>query len=58
MKLKEVIEKLNLFERERVPTEIRIIATYIQNFFNKENCKNSFRILSCFSHSSGRGEEV
>ena len=32
MKLKEVIEKLNLFERGRVSTEVRIlgIVTYIQ----------------------------
>ncbi|RLI81936.1 MAG: hypothetical protein DRP01_10450, partial [Archaeoglobales archaeon] len=32
MKLKDLIEELNLFERERTPKEIRIvgIATYIQ----------------------------
>ena len=32
MKLKEFVEELELFERERVPNDIRIlsIATYIQ----------------------------
>ncbi|MCD6494080.1 MAG: hypothetical protein J7K36_09880 [Archaeoglobaceae archaeon] len=32
MKLRKLIEELNLFQRERVPTEVKIlgIATYIQ----------------------------
>jgi len=37
MKLRELIEELNLFERERIPTEIRLlgIAIYIQTGFYK-----------------------
>ncbi|MBC7109433.1 MAG: IS6 family transposase [Archaeoglobi archaeon] len=44
MKLKKLIEELNLFERERVPTEIRIlgIATYIQT----SSTRRTARILS------------
>jgi len=46
MKLKKVIEELNLFERERTPTEIRIlgIATYIQT----SSTRRTARILSEF----------
>ncbi len=41
MKLKKLIEELNLFERERVPTEIRIlgIATYIQTSSTRRTAK-------------------
>ena len=41
MKLKKVIEKLNLFERERTPTEVRIlgIATYIQTSSTRRTAK-------------------
>ncbi|MDK2782043.1 MAG: putative transposase [Archaeoglobi archaeon] len=44
MKLKELIESLNLFERERTPAEIRIlgIATYIQT----SSTRRTARILS------------
>ena len=52
MKLKELIEELNLLERERVPTEIRIfgISMYIQTSSTRKTAK----ILSEFhpiSHS-------
>ena len=41
MKLKELIEELNLFERERVPNDIRIlgIATYIQTSSTRRTAK-------------------
>ena len=41
MKLKKLIGELNLFERERVPTEIRIlgIATYIQTSSTRRTAK-------------------
>ena len=41
MKLKKLIEELNLFERERVPTKIRIlgIATYIQTSSTRRTAK-------------------
>ena len=41
MKLKELIEGLNLFERERVPTEIRIlgIAIYVQTSSTRRTAK-------------------
>ena len=41
MKLGEIIEELKLFERERVPTEIRIlgIATYIQTSSTRRTAK-------------------
>jgi len=41
MKLKELIEGLNLFERERTPTEVRIlgIATYIQTSSTRRTAK-------------------
>ncbi len=41
MKLKEIIEELNLFERERVPNNIRIlgIATYIQTSSTRRTAK-------------------
>ena len=41
MKLKEVIEELNLFERERTPMEIKIlgIATYIQTSSTRRTAK-------------------
>ena len=41
MKLKEVIEELNLFERERTPSEVRIlgIATYIQTSSTRRTAK-------------------
>ena len=44
MKLKEIIEELNLFERERVPNDIRIlgIATYIQTSSTRRTAKKSF----------------
>ena len=46
MKLKELIEGLNLFERERIPTEIRIlgVAIYIQT----SSTRRTARILSEF----------
>ncbi|MHC1625834.1 MAG: DDE-type integrase/transposase/recombinase [Methanoculleaceae archaeon] len=46
MKLKDLIEELNLFERERTPTEIRIlgIATYIQT----SSTRRTVRILTEF----------
>ena len=46
MKLKDLIEELNLFERERTPKEIRIlgIATYIQT----SSTRRTARILSEF----------
>ncbi len=41
MKLKEIIEELNFFERERVPNNIRIlgIATYIQTSSTRRTAK-------------------
>jgi hypothetical protein len=41
MKLKELIGKLNIFERERVPAEIRIlgIAIYIQTSSTRRTAK-------------------
>jgi len=41
MKLKKLIEELELFERERTPTEIRIlgIATYIQTSSTRKTAK-------------------
>jgi hypothetical protein len=41
MRLKRLIEELNLFERERIPTEIRIlgIATYIQTSSTRRTAK-------------------
>ncbi len=45
MKLKELVEELELFERGRVPTEIRIlsIATYIQTSSMKRITKNTVK---------------
>ena len=41
MRLRELIEELELFERERVPTEVRIfgIATYIQTSSTRRTAK-------------------
>ena len=41
MKLKEIMEELNLFERERVPNDIRIlsIAIYIQTSSTRGTAK-------------------
>jgi len=44
MKLRELIEELNLFERERVPNEIRFAWNgYLHpNLFDEEDSQNSF----------------
>ena len=41
MRLKELIEEFNLFERERIPTEIRIlgVAIYIQTSSTRRTAK-------------------
>jgi len=51
MKLRKLIEELNLFERKRTPTEVRIlvIATYIQLLQQEELPKSSQKFTS-FSH--------
>ncbi len=50
MKLKELIEELELFERERIPTEIRIlgIATYVQT----SSTRRTAEIISIFQFFS------
>ena len=53
MKLRELIEELNLFERERIPTENQISwdSDVYTNFFNEGDCKNTLEDSSCFSYS-------
>ncbi len=48
IKVKNLIKRLEVFERNKIPVEIKIlgIAIYLQNFFSKKNCKNSLRTLS------------
>jgi len=57
--VKEIVKELKVFERDKIPLEIKIlgIATYVQ--FNEEDGKNPFRIPSCFSQCSSQvGEEA
>ncbi|WP_290902465.1 hypothetical protein [Ferroglobus sp.] len=57
MKLKELVEGLNLFERERFPNVIRIfgIATYIQTSSARRTAKISLSFVLFPTQLSGNG---
>ncbi|WP_290902153.1 hypothetical protein [Ferroglobus sp.] len=57
MKLKELVEELNLSERERIPNDIRIldIATYIQTSSTRRTAKISLSFVLFPTQLSGNG---
>ncbi len=52
MKLRKLIEELNLFERERIPTEVGLLGIATYSNLQRENCQNPFRDSSSFSYSN------